>query len=100
MSMFTAVPDILTKSSLTEHVTTGDMAATTAAGSGALVGVVPMAASADDTAFATAMASAGGAYLGVAGAHFGQRESYATGQSLSSISYVLQELISAAKFSF
>jgi len=36
----------------------------------------------------------------VAGSHFGQRASYATGQSMSSISYVLQELISAAKFSF
>jgi hypothetical protein len=46
------------------------------------------------------MAGAGGTYLGVAGAHFGQRSSYATGQSMSSISYVLQELISAAKFSF
>ena len=49
------------------------MAATTAAGSAALTGVVPMAASADDAAFAAAMAGAGGAYLGVAGDHFGQR---------------------------
>ncbi|MGB6208454.1 MAG: PE family protein, partial [Mycobacterium sp.] len=66
----------------------------------ALTGVVPMAASADDTAFATAMAAAGGAYLGAAGAHTGERAAYATGQSVASISYVLNELISAAKFSF
>jgi hypothetical protein len=100
MSMFEVLPEAVNLSSLTESVVTGEMAATTAAGSAALTGVVPMAASADDTAFATAMAGAGGAYLGTAGAHFGQRASYATGQSMSSISYVLQELISAAKFSF
>jgi hypothetical protein len=100
MSMFEVLPEAVNLSSLTESVVTGEMAATTAAGSAALTGVVPMAASADDVAFASAMAGAGGAYLGTAGAHFGQRASYATGQSMSSISYVLQELISSAKFSF
>ena len=100
MSMFDVSPEAVNLSSLTESVVTGEMAATTAAGSAALTGVVPMAASADDVAFASAMAGAGGPYLGVAGSHFGQRASYATGQSMSSISYVLQELISAAKFSF
>jgi hypothetical protein len=87
MSMFDVSPEAVNLSSLTESVVTGEMAATTAAGSAALTGVV-------------AMAGAGGTYLGVAGSHFGQRASYATGQSMSSISYVLQELISAAKFSF
>src|ERR1700743_226915 len=101
MSMFDVAPEAVNVSSLTESVVTGEMAATTAAGSAALTGVVPMAASAADVAFASAMAGgAGGSYLGTAGAHFGQRASYATGQSLSSVSYVLQELISAAKFSF
>jgi hypothetical protein len=100
MSMFDVTPAAVNVSSLTESVLSGEMAATTAAGSAALVGVVPMAGSADDVALASAMAGAGGAYLGVAGAHVGQRSTYAAGQSMSSISYVLQELISAAQFSF
>ena len=74
MSMFdVSAAQAVNLSSLTESVVTGEMAATTAAGSAALTGVVPMAASADDVAFASAMAGAGGTYLGVAGAHFGQR---------------------------
>ncbi len=100
MSMFDVSPAAVNLSSLTESALTGEMAATTAAGSAALTGVVPMAASADDVAFASAMAGAGGTYLGVAGAHFGQRGMYSAGQSMSSVSYVLQELISAAQFSF
>jgi hypothetical protein len=100
MSMFDVSPAAVNLSSLTEAALTGDMAATTAAGAAALTGVVPMAASADDVAFAASMAGAGGAYLGVAGAHFGQRGMYSAGQSMSSVSYVLQELISAAQFSF
>ena len=67
MSMFDVSPEAVNLSSLTESVVTGEMAATTAAGSAALTGVVPMAASADDAAFASAMAGAGGTYLGVAG---------------------------------
>jgi hypothetical protein len=100
MSIVDVAPAAVNLSSLTESVISGEMAASTAAGSSALVGVVPMAASADDVAFATALASAGGAYLGAAGAHTGERAAYATGQSLASVSYVLNELISAAKFSF
>src|ERR1700743_2786475 len=100
MSMFDVSPEAVNLSSLTESVVTGEMAATTAAGSAAFTGGVPMPGSADDVAFASSMAGAGGAYLGVAGAHFGQRASYATGQSLSSISYLLQKVSSAAKSSF
>jgi hypothetical protein len=100
MGMFNVSPDAVNLSSLTESALTGQMAATTAAGSAALTAVVPMAESADDVAFAAAMSGAGGAYLGVAGAHFGQRATYSAGQSFSSVSYVLQELISSAQFSF
>jgi hypothetical protein len=100
MSIVDVVPAAVNVSSLTESVLSGEMAATTAAGSAALTGVVPMAGSADDVAFATAMAAAGGAYLGAAGAHTGERAAYAAGQNVASISYVLNELISAAKFSF
>jgi hypothetical protein len=100
MSIVDVAPAAVNLSSLTESVIGGEMAASTAAGSAALVGVVPMAASADDVEFASSMAAAGGAYLGVAGAHVGQRIEYAAGQSLSSVSYVLNELISAAKFAF
>ena len=67
MSMFDVSPAAVNLSSLTESAITGEMAATTAAGSAALTGVVPMAASADDVAFASAMAGAGGAYLGRCG---------------------------------
>jgi hypothetical protein len=100
MSMFDVSPAAVNLSYLTESAITGEMAATTSAGSAALLGVVPMAGSADDVAFASAMSGAGGTYLGVAGAHFGQRGMYSAGQSMSSVSYVLQELISAAQFSF
>jgi hypothetical protein len=100
MSIVDVAPAAVNVSSLTESVISGEMAATTAAGSAALVGVVPMAASADDAAFGAAMAAAGGAYLGAAGAHTGQRSAYATGQSAASVAYVLNDLISSAKFSF
>lgn len=100
MSILDVSPAAVTVSALTESVIGGEMAATTAAGAAALTGVVPMAASADDAAFATAMASAGTAYLGVAAEHVGQRFGYAGGQNLAAVSYVLNELLSAAKFSF
>lgn len=100
MSIVDVGTEAVNLSSLTESVISGEMAATTAAGSAALTGVVPMASSADDAAFATAMAAAGGAYLGAAGAHVGERAAYATGQNVASVSYLLNELISAAKFSF
>lgn len=100
MSIVDVSPAAVNVSALTESVISGEMAATTAAGSAALTGVVPMAASADDAAFAAAMAGAGGAYLGVAAEHVGQRVAYAGGQSTTAVSYVLNELISAAKFSF
>ncbi len=100
MSVVNVATSAVDLSSLTESVIGGQMAATTAAGSAALTGVVPMASSADDVAFAAAMAGAGGAYLSAAGAHVGERAEYSAGQSASSVSYVLSELISAAQFSF
>ena len=99
MSILDVSPEAVNVSSLTESVVTGEMAATTAAGSAALTGVVPMAASADDAALRRQW-PAQVAPPGDGRCTFGQRATYATGQSVSSVSYVLQELISAAKFSF
>ena len=100
MSIVNVATSAVDLSSLTESVIGGQMASTTAAGSTALTAVVPMASSADDVAFATAMAAAGGAYLSAVGAHVGERTEYSVGQSTASVSYVLSELISAAQFSF
>ena len=50
MSIVDVTPAVVNVSSLTESVISGEMAASTAAGSAALSGVVPMAASADDVA--------------------------------------------------
>ncbi|OHU93102.1 PE domain-containing protein [Mycobacterium talmoniae] len=92
----TAAVDI---SALTETILSGEMAASTAAGSAALTGVVPLAADADSAAFAAALNAAGTAYLGAAAEHVGQRVAFAGGQSLSSISYLLNELASATNLS-
>ncbi len=86
-------------SALTETVLGGEMSARTAAGSAALGGVVPLAADADSAAFAAALNAAGAAYLGVTAVHVGQRFTFAGDQSLSSISYLLNELASAANLS-
>lgn len=86
-------------SALTETILSGEMAAGTAAGSAALTGVIPLAVDADSTAFAAALNAAGGAYLGAAAAHVGQRTAFAGGQGLSSIGYLLNELASAANLS-
>lgn len=84
-------------SSLTESVISGEMAATTAGGAAALTGVVPMATDADSAAFAAALNASGGAYLGMAAEHVGQRTAFAGAQSLASITYLLNELASAAR---
>ena len=84
-------------SALTETVISGDMAAATAAGSAALVSVVPMAADADSAAFAAALNGAGAAYLGVSADHVGQRFELAGAQGAASVGYLVGELLSAVK---
>ncbi len=83
-------------SALTEAALSGEMAASTAGGAAALVGVVPMALDADSAAFAAALNAAGGAYLGVAAEHVGQRAALAGGQNLASLTYLVGEVASAA----
>lgn len=83
-------------SALTEAVISGDMAATTAGGAAALVSVMPMAVDADSAAFAVALNAAGGAYLGAAAEHVGQRFAFSGAQSLASVTYLVNELASAA----
>lgn len=84
-------------SALTESVISGEMAASTAGGSAALIGTVPMAMDADSAAFAAALNSAGGAYLGMAAEHVGQRMAFSGAQSLSTVTYLLNELAGAAQ---
>lgn len=83
-------------SALTETVIGGEMAATTAGGAAALVGALPMAIDADSALFAAALNAAGGAYLGVAAEHVGQRFAVAGAQNLASVTYLVNELVSAA----
>lgn len=83
-------------SALTEAVLSGEMAASTAGGAAALIGVLPMAVDADSAAFAVALNAAGGAYLGVAAQHVGQRFALSGAQSLASVTYLVNELASAA----
>lgn len=84
-------------SSLTESVISGQLAATTAAGAAALTGVLPMATDADSAAFALALNASGGAYLGMAAEHVGQRAAFAGAQNQASITYLLNELAGAAR---
>lgn len=84
-------------SALTESVISGEMAATTAGGSAALTGVLPMATDGDSAAFAAALNASGAAYLGMAAEHVGQRTAFAGAQNLASISYLLNELAGAAR---
>lgn len=83
-------------SSVTETAINGEMAAGTAAGSAALVGTVPIVPTSDDAAFTTALNGAGAGYLGAAAQHVAARTSYAGAQNLSSLTYVLNEVLSAA----
>jgi hypothetical protein len=99
MSLLDVNTAAVDSSALTETVLSGEMAARTATGSAALGGVVPLASDADSAAFAAALNAAGTAYLGVATDHVGQRTAFAGNQGLSSISYLLNELASAANFS-
>lgn len=92
-------PAVVGLSSVTEMAISGEMAASTAAGSAALTGTVPMVPTSDDAAFTAAMNSAGAGYLGLAQEHVAQRTAYAGAQNLSSLSYVLNELLNAANIS-
>ncbi|MCV7250462.1 PE domain-containing protein [Mycobacterium koreense] len=82
-------------SALLEAALGGEMAATTAGGAAALVGVIPMALDADSAAFAAALNAAGAAYLGVAADHVGHRAALAGGQNLASLTYVVNEVASS-----
>jgi len=84
-------PEAVDMSAAVESGIGASMAAKTAAGSAALVGVTPMAADADSAKFAAALSAAGASYLGVAAEHVGQRASFAGGQSLASGVYRLTE---------
>ncbi len=54
-----------------------------------------MVPTSDDAAFTAALNSAGAGYIAASQAHVGQRTAYAGAQSLASLNYVLQELISS-----
>jgi heptaprenylglyceryl phosphate synthase len=49
----------------------------------------------DDAAFTAALNSAGAGYVAASQAHVAQRTGYAGAQNLSSLAYVIQELMSA-----
>jgi hypothetical protein len=93
------LPEAVNLSSVTEMVISGDMAANNAAGAAALTGTVPMVPTSDDAAFSSMLNGAGMAYLGSVAEHVGQRAAYAGGQGLASISYVVNELLSAVNIS-
>jgi hypothetical protein len=58
-----------------------------------------MVPTSDDAAFSSALNGAGVAYLGSVAEHVGQRAAYAGAQGLSSISYVVSELLGAVNLS-
>lgn len=93
------IPGAVDLSALTEAGISTEMAATTAAGAAALTGVVPMAADADSAEFATALNTAGTAYLGTAAEHVGQRAAFAGAQNLASLGYGIMEAGNAASLS-
>ncbi|SPM33812.1 PE family protein [Mycobacterium rhizamassiliense] len=78
-------------SSTAETGISEEMAATTAAGSAALTGVLPMAPDADSVEFAVALNAAGAAYLATATEHAGQRAGFAGAQGLASVSNVASD---------
>ncbi len=92
-------PAAVNLSSATEMAISGEMQASTAAGSAALTGTVPMVPTSDDAGLSAALNAAGAGYLGLVQEHLAQRTAYAGAQSLSSLSYVLDELLHAANIS-
>ncbi|GFG73729.1 PE family protein [Mycobacterium botniense] len=93
------LPEAVNLSAITEAVISGEVAANNAAGAAALTGTTPMVPTSDDAAFSAALNGAGTAYLGSVAEHVGQRAAYAGAQGISSIAYVLNELLSAASLS-
>ncbi len=69
------------------------LAATTAAASEALVGVMPMGADLDSVAFAAALNAAGASYIGTASEHAASRGMFAGAQDLASATYTAVEAI-------
>jgi hypothetical protein len=93
--MFFHNPAAANLSAVTEMAISGEMEASTAAGSAALTTTTPMVPTSDDAAFIAALNAAGAGYVAASQAHVGQRTSYAAAQSLASLSNVLQEIMSA-----
>lgn len=89
-------PAAVGMSSAAETGISEEMAATTAAGSAALTGVMPMAPDADSIEFAAALNAAGAAYLATAAEHTGQRAAFAGAQGLASATSLGTELASSA----
>lgn len=94
--LFEMVPGAVDLSSVTEGAISEEMAATTAAGSAALTGVLPMAPDADSAEFAAALNATGAAYLATASEHAGQRSAFAGAQGLASATNVAADAASAA----
>jgi hypothetical protein len=94
--MFGMVPGAVNVSSAAESGISEEMAATTAAGAAALVGVLPMAPDADSIEFAAALNAAGAAYLAAANEHAGQRAAFSGAQGLASGTAVAVEGFNAA----
>jgi hypothetical protein len=88
--------DAVDLSSTAETGISEEMAATTAAGSAALTGVLPMAPDADSAEFAVALNAAGATYLATATEHAGQRAGFAGAQGLASITAVAADAAGAA----
>jgi hypothetical protein len=88
-------PAAVNLSAVTEMAISGEMEASTAAGAAALTATTPMVPTSDDAAFTAALNSAGAGYMAASQTHVGQRTSYAGAQSLASLAYVIQELMSA-----
>ncbi|BBX41005.1 PE family protein [Mycobacterium simiae] len=93
--LFEMVPGAVDLSSVTEGAISEEMAATTAAGSAALTGVLPMAPDADSAEFAAALNATGAAYLATASEHAGQRSAFAGAQGLASATNVAADAASA-----
>ncbi|MGO9927073.1 MAG: PE family protein [Mycobacterium sp.] len=97
MDGFGMVTGAVDMSSTAETGISEEMAATTAAGSAALTGVMPMAPDADSAEFAAALNAAGAAYLTTVTEHAGQRAGFAGAQGLASTTATATDLINAAK---
>jgi hypothetical protein len=93
--LFHMASEAVDLSSVTEGGISEEMAATTAAGSAALTGVIPMAPDADSVEFAAALNAAGAAYLATAAEHAGQRTGFAGAQGLASTTGVAADALGA-----